>query len=52
MLAALIARWKKWRGNEHESEIERADKESGEVESPGPGGWTPLGDLSKLSEDE
>ena len=53
MLAALIARWKKWRANEHESEIERAlDKQSGQVESPGPGGWTPLGDLSKLSEDE
>jgi hypothetical protein len=52
MLAAVIAKWKKWRADEHESEVERALDESGKVESPGPGGWSPLGDLSKLSKDE
>jgi hypothetical protein len=52
MLAALTAWWKKRHANEHESEIERLEKGSGQVEEPGPGGWSPLGDLSKLSEDE
>ena len=52
MLAALKAWWKKRHAGQHESEIERAERESGEVESPGPGGWTPLGDVSKLSDDE
>ena len=56
MLASLVARWKQWRANEHEHEIERAlDKQSAEAESPhdqGPGGWSPLGDLSKLSDDD
>ena len=53
MLEALIARWKKWRANDHESKKEQAlDDDSGKVDSPGPGGWSPLGDLSKLSDDE
>jgi hypothetical protein len=52
MFDALVARWKHWRSSEKESELDRAEKESGEVESPGPGGWSPIGDLSKLSEDE
>jgi hypothetical protein len=52
MLASLVARWKKWRANEDESESERLENQSAQVESPGPGGWTPIGDVSKLSEDE
>ena len=53
MLEKLVTWWKQWRANEREHENERAlDKQSREVESPGPGGWSPLGDLSKLSEDE
>jgi hypothetical protein len=52
MLDALIARWKKWRANEHESEIEHLEEQGDVVERPGPGGWSPMGDLSKLSEDE
>jgi hypothetical protein len=52
MLAALKAWWKMRRANEHESEVERLEDESGQAESPGPGGWSPMGDLSKLSEDE
>jgi hypothetical protein len=52
MFAGLIARWKKWRANDDESEKERALDDSGKVDSPGPGGWSPLGDLSKLSDDE
>jgi hypothetical protein len=52
MLAALTAWWKKRNAKEHESEIEHLEEQSGEAESPGPGGWSPLGDLSKLSEDE
>ncbi len=52
MLAALVARWKKWRAKKHEHEAERAlEQPSGEVDT-GPGGWTPIGDLSKLSDDE
>ena len=52
MLDALVQRWKQWRASGQEPELERAEKESGEVESPGPGGWTPIGDVSKLSEDD
>jgi len=52
MFAALAAWWKKRHANEHEAEIERLENENGQVESPGPGGWSPIGDLSKLSEDE
>jgi len=52
MLASLVARWKKWRANEDESESERLEDEAGQVDAPGPGGWSPLGDLSKLSDDE
>ena len=52
MLGALAAWWRKRRAEEHESEAERLEDEAGEVGSPGPGGWSPLGDLSELSDDE
>jgi hypothetical protein len=52
MFAALTSWWKKRRAKGHESKIERALDEQSRAESPGPGGWTPLGDLSKLSEDK
>jgi len=52
MFSALVERWKKWRANEDQSELERTLDEQGQGEAPGPGGWSPLGDLSKLSEDE
>jgi hypothetical protein len=52
MFERLTSWWKKRREKEHESEVERALDEEGQTQSPGPGGWSPLGDLSKLSEDE
>jgi hypothetical protein len=50
--ARLRAWWKKRRADKHESESERLEEESGKAASPGPGGWSPLGDLSKLSDDK
>jgi hypothetical protein len=52
MFSALRERWKKWRARHDESESERLEDEAGQVDAPGPGGWSPLGDLSKLSDDE
>jgi hypothetical protein len=56
MLAKLAAWWQKRREYGHERDIEREiDERSREGKNPhdqGPGGWAPLGDLSKLSEDE
>jgi len=51
MLAALARWWKRWRANKREHEIERADVGQNRTHD-GPGGWTPIGDLSKLSDDE
>ena len=52
MFASLTAWWKKRRVKKDESESERLEKESSQVGEPGPGGWSPLGDLSKLSDDK
>jgi hypothetical protein len=61
MLSKLIARWKSRRANDGADGSERGHRHERGDESPeeqrasqnhGPGGWTPIGDLSKLSEDE
>ena len=52
MFSGLVERWKKWRAKHDESASERLEEEGDQVEEPGPGGWSPLGDLSKLSDDQ
>ncbi len=61
MLSKLVARWKGWRAHDRADETRPSRNKEIDAESPeelhakrnhGPGGWTPLGNLSKLSEDE
>jgi hypothetical protein len=52
MFERLSAWWKNRRAKERESERERLVEQGDQTESPGPGGWSPVGDLSKLSDDE
>jgi hypothetical protein len=51
MFERFSAWWKNRRAEERESEEERLEEQGGQVESPRPGGWSPIGDLSKLSEE-